>query len=138
MIPFPSGTYRITRVAGELKCQGTSASPAPDVYEFTYAFTLTDDCNKNNRLDSVDLAEVVNGSHVYDFNNNGIIDSCDRPTGGWCLADIDHNGFVNGDDYDWFADFYDQAHFLADVNEDGFVNGDDYDLFSEMYETACQ
>jgi len=138
MIPFLSGTYRITRVAGELKCQGTTANPAPDVAAFTYAFTLADDCNKNNRLDSVDLAEVVNGSHVYDFNNNGIVDSCDRPTAGWCLADIDMNGFVNGDDYDWFSLFFEESHFLADVNEDGFVNGDDYDLFSEMFETACQ
>lgn len=141
-IPFLSGTYRIKPVAGELKCQGTSASPAPDVYDFTYSFTLNDDCNKNNVADATDLAETVTYGgdtyHPYDLDENQHIDVCDREANGTCVADIDGNGYINGDDYDWFAMLFEIAHPLADITFDGFVNGDDYDLFSEMFETACQ
>jgi len=141
-IPFLWGDYRITGVVGELKCADALANPAPDAdTSFEYLFTLGRDCNRNNRLDSEDLLEAVgeepNKVYVYDFNNNGIIDSCDRPTGGWCLADIDLNGYVNGNDYDWFAVFFEESHFLADVNEDGYVNGNDYDLFAEHFDAGC-
>ncbi|MBL8760898.1 MAG: hypothetical protein JNL50_06290 [Phycisphaerae bacterium] len=140
-IPFLPGTYRITRVAGELKCQGTSASPAPDVYEFTYSFTLDVDCNKNNIADATDLAQTVTYGnqtyHPYDMDDNGHIDVCDREANNTCAADIDGNGFINGDDYDWFAILFEIGHPLADITFDGFVNGDDYDLFSEQYENGC-
>lgn len=54
-----------------------------------------------------------------------------------CLADVDHNGFVNGSDFDTFADRFDVADIEADLNKDGFVNGDDYDLFAEAFELGC-
>ncbi len=54
-----------------------------------------------------------------------------------CPADIDHNGFVNGDDYDAFASAFESAHPSADFNADGFVNGDDYDAFAEHFELGC-
>jgi hypothetical protein len=41
-----------------------------------------------------------------------------------------HDGFVNGDDYDLFASFFENGESGADMNHDGFVNGDDYDFFA--------
>ncbi|NUQ52696.1 MAG: hypothetical protein HUU19_08365 [Phycisphaerales bacterium] len=54
-----------------------------------------------------------------------------------CLADIDANGFVNGDDYDLFASAFDAADPAADLDANGFVNGDDYDLFASAFEMGC-
>ncbi len=49
-------------------------------------------------------------------------------------ADVNGDGFVNGDDYDLFAEWFDSADPRADFNHDGFVNGDDYDAFAEEFE----
>lgn len=54
-----------------------------------------------------------------------------------CLADLDDNGFVNGDDYDLFASAFDAADPVADLDANGFVNGDDYDLFASAFESGC-
>lgn len=54
-----------------------------------------------------------------------------------CLADLDANGFVNGDDYDLFASAFDIADPAADLDANGFVNGDDYDLFASAFEMGC-
>lgn len=55
----------------------------------------------------------------------------------YCPADVDQNGFVNGDDYDAFAESFDTADKAADFNGDGFVNGDDYDLFAGAFDVGC-
>lgn len=54
-----------------------------------------------------------------------------------CLADVDCNGFINGDDYDVFADFFESGSTDGDLNEDGFLNGDDFDLFASAFEAGC-
>ncbi|MFO0835886.1 MAG: hypothetical protein U0638_13010 [Phycisphaerales bacterium] len=54
-----------------------------------------------------------------------------------CVADLDDNGFVNGDDYDLFASAFDAADSVADLDANGFVNGDDYDLFASAFESGC-
>jgi subtilisin family serine protease len=54
-----------------------------------------------------------------------------------CLADFNHDGFVNGNDYDEFAVLFDAADPAADLNNDGFVNGNDYDLFAEHFDVGC-
>ncbi len=54
-----------------------------------------------------------------------------------CLADFNCDGFVNGNDYDEFAEFFDYADPGADLNADGFVNGDDYDLFASAFDLGC-
>ncbi len=56
---------------------------------------------------------------------------------GMCAADYTGDGFVNGDDYDAFAEDFDQAWPGADMNHDGFVNGDDYDVFAERFDAGC-
>ncbi len=55
----------------------------------------------------------------------------------YCFADFNHDGFVNGDDYDTFATLFDLADPRADVNHDGFVNGDDYDVFATAFDAGC-
>jgi hypothetical protein len=54
-----------------------------------------------------------------------------------CPADFNHDGFVNGADYDDFAVLFDAADPAADFNADGFVNGNDYDLFAERFDAGC-
>lgn len=54
-----------------------------------------------------------------------------------CTSDFNHDGFVNGDDYDHFADHFENGEGEADLNSDGFVNGDDYDIFAEHFEAGC-
>ncbi len=49
-------------------------------------------------------------------------------------ADFNNDGFINGDDYDLFASYFDQANPLADFNGDCFVNGDDYDAFASAFD----
>jgi hypothetical protein len=58
------------------------------------------------------------------------------PKGG-CPADFNRDGFVNGNDYDLFAEAFDAAGPSADINGDGFVNGNDYDLFAEAFDAGC-
>ncbi|MFO0835631.1 MAG: GC-type dockerin domain-anchored protein [Phycisphaerales bacterium] len=54
-----------------------------------------------------------------------------------CDADVNDDGFVNGDDYDLFASWFESASPQADYNHDGFVNGDDYDAFASDFENGC-
>ncbi|MFO0833929.1 MAG: hypothetical protein U0638_03085 [Phycisphaerales bacterium] len=54
-----------------------------------------------------------------------------------CPADFNHDGFVNGDDYDAFAVLFDAADPGADFNHDGFVNGNDYDDFAGAFDAGC-
>jgi len=53
------------------------------------------------------------------------------------IADMNNDGFVNGDDYDVFADLFESGDLGADVNNDGFVNGDDFDVFAEAFDAGC-
>ncbi|NUQ51783.1 MAG: hypothetical protein HUU19_03705 [Phycisphaerales bacterium] len=130
---FMPGEYRISPVAGRLKCAQTTAASAPDVSDSMYYFNVDADCNLNYTSDSVDLAVVVDGVHPFDRDNNGCIDSCEH-LGWWCLADVNYDGFVNADDYDLFVWFFDNGLSLADYNLDGFVNGADYDDFVEDFD----
>mgnify|MGYP001333981216 CR=1 FL=1 len=52
-------------------------------------------------------------------------------------ADFNGDGFVNGDDYDLFASWFEVADTQADITNDGFVNGDDYDAFASAFEAGC-
>jgi len=54
-----------------------------------------------------------------------------------CPADIDFNGFVNGDDFDKFIADFEAGAIAADFDNNGFVNGDDFDAFSGNFEKGC-
>ncbi len=55
----------------------------------------------------------------------------------YCPADLNKDGFVNGDDYDLFADAFDAGLPAADFDKNGFVNGDDYDAFASAFDAGC-
>ena len=55
----------------------------------------------------------------------------------YCPSDINADGFVNGDDYDTFAEAFDVADPAADFDSNGFVNGDDYDAFASAFDEGC-
>ncbi len=57
--------------------------------------------------------------------------------GVFCGADLDFNGFVNGDDYDAFIPAFVAGATVADMNTDGFVNGADFDQFIADFESGC-
>ncbi len=54
-----------------------------------------------------------------------------------CIADFDHNGFVNGDDFDAFVVVFEAGEPSADIDGSTFVNGDDFDLFVRSYDLGC-
>ena len=55
----------------------------------------------------------------------------------FCFSDFDHNGFVNGDDFDAFVFFFEAGDIQADVDGNTFVNGDDFDQFTEHFVAGC-
>lgn len=57
--------------------------------------------------------------------------------GGGCVADFNHDGYVNGNDFDAFASVFETADPAADINHDGYVNGNDYDMFASAFEAGC-
>lgn len=73
-------------------------------------------------------AENVNGHHAMLWV---------RPRFSNCLADWNQDGFVNGDDFDFFAGTFEAGSDAADFNRDCFVNGDDFDAFAEHFEAGC-
>jgi len=54
-----------------------------------------------------------------------------------CATDADRNGFVNGDDFDFFVGAFISGEGSADIDGNGFVNGDDFDRFEVAFETGC-
>ncbi|MCC6971722.1 MAG: hypothetical protein IT434_16035 [Phycisphaerales bacterium] len=84
------------------------------------------------------LANIV-GLYIFTEWRTGpddtSVDNISIPGG--CTADLNNDGFVNGDDYDYFASMFEAADPGADINSDSFVNGDDYDLFASAFESGC-
>jgi len=70
-------------------------------------------------------------------SNTGTVTLVYDPPLGSCPADFDGNGFVNGDDFDAFAQEFIDGTPAADFNNDCFTNGDDFDLFAERFERGC-
>lgn len=54
-----------------------------------------------------------------------------------CAADWNADGFVNGLDYDAYAELFEAGDPEGDFNNDGFVNGLDYDAFASLFESGC-
>lgn len=51
-------------------------------------------------------------------------------------ADINHDGFVNGSDWDDFGAAFRLGLASADFNGDGFVSGEDFDEFAKVFVEA--
>ena len=52
-------------------------------------------------------------------------------------ADFDHNGFLNGDDFDGFVAAFEAGDPSADFDENTFVSGEDFDAFIEHFVAGC-
>jgi len=63
--------------------------------------------------------------------------SLDMVPKGACLSDFNRDGYVNGNDYDLFAEAFESGQRTADVDQNGYVNGNDFDLFAEAFDAGC-
>jgi len=54
-----------------------------------------------------------------------------------CRGDFNGDGFLNGDDFDFFSEMFLAGDPGADFNDDGFANGDDFDQFIEVFLAGC-
>ncbi len=68
---------------------------------------------------------VSSGQAVYTFTIN------------YCPADVNHDGFVNGDDFDAFVAAFEFGDPFADYNGDTFVSGEDFDAFTNDFYFGC-
>lgn len=71
-----------------------------------------------------------------DHNLNGCLDADERVICA-CPSDFNLDGFVNGDDFDAYAEAFELGYPTADYNGDGFVNADDYDAFVDAFFAGC-
>ncbi len=51
-------------------------------------------------------------------------------------ADVNHDGFVTGEDADWFRIRFESGDATADFNGDGFVTGEDFDEFMGAFQAG--
>ncbi len=54
-----------------------------------------------------------------------------------CPADVDQDGFISGDDFTLFVEWFEVGDIRADFNRDGFVTGDDFTRFVLAFEAGC-
>ena len=54
-----------------------------------------------------------------------------------CPADVNGDGFVSGDDFDYFVDAFFYGDIAADFNHDTFVSGEDFDAFADAFVEGC-
>jgi len=52
------------------------------------------------------------------------------------IADCNADQYINGDDYDQFAEWFETGDARSDINHDTFVNGNDYDEFADAFENG--
>lgn len=66
----------------------------------------------------------------------GLMDSAMRASVR-CTADVDASGFVDGEDFDTFMRWFEDADPAADIDRSGFIDLEDRDLFIAAYEGGC-
>ena len=54
-----------------------------------------------------------------------------------CPADVDGDGFVTGDDFTLFVEWFEVGDLRADFDGDGFLSGDDFTAFVSAFEAGC-
>ncbi len=112
-----------------------------DMSEWNYAEDLADGA-VTFMVRWHDFASGYETDGAYKWNTHSSKEGTAPPTltiefESGCTADFNHDGFVNGDDYDSFASLFELGDLGADINNDSFINGDDYDLFASAFENGC-
>ncbi len=54
-----------------------------------------------------------------------------------CAADADCDGFVTGDDFQLFVEWFEFGDIRADFDGDGFLTGDDFEMYVTAFEIGC-
>ncbi len=96
----------------------------------------------------VPLAFPFNNQFTLTYDASGMLPNIDRatldlsgaagmPVVAKCGADINADGFVTGEDFDTFVEWFVEGLVNADYNNDGFVTGDDFDAFVEAFVAGC-
>ncbi|MFO0835122.1 MAG: hypothetical protein U0638_09140 [Phycisphaerales bacterium] len=100
---------------------------------FNQKYTMISVGTRTGEFDTIELPPngQLPGKLAIRYVGNTVV------LGRYCPADVNWDGFVNGDDYDAFAELFDIADPAADFNADGFVNGNDYDEFADHFDTGC-
>ena len=80
---------------------------------------------------------LIDGVHQADATIDNSLRSLDFLMPTPCPSDFDHDGFVNGDDFDAFTYAFVYGLVDADFDGNGFVNGDDFDGFVIAFENGC-
>lgn len=135
------GSYKIMWCTDD----GGAGSPPPVMFvkagSYAVGFGDPDNAYQFNPGGGWNLPNGVLDPVTDDLNNQGNpigvnfkLTGVEAPP---CDADFNGDGFVNGNDYDLFADAFDVADASADLTGDGFVNGDDYDFFAEHFDVGC-
>ncbi len=75
-------------------------------------------------IKTTSVGDGVNWDELY-FTN-----SC-------CPSDFNHDGFVNGDDFDLYVEAFTAGNIAADFDGNGFVTGDDFDAFVAAFVDGC-
>lgn len=57
--------------------------------------------------------------------------------GAYCPGDFDGDGFVTGEDFDFFTQLFEAGDIGADFDRDGFVAGEDFDAYVQAFESGC-
>jgi len=96
----------------------------------------------------VPFAIPMNNQFTIGYDATGVLPQIDRATldlsgaGGTpvyahCGADINGDGFVTGEDFDTYIEWFVEGRPEADYNNDGFVTGEDFDEFVEAFVGGC-
>jgi len=117
-LSLDSGATWPVTIASATADDGSENWTVPSLYS-THARlrVVARDAQGNTGSDMSDADFTINGPH--------------------CPADFNNDGYVNGNDYDDFAELFDAGDPQGDFNHDGYVNGNDYDDFASHFEAGC-
>lgn len=142
----PRAVHRGRQVGVGVFCQGSSGinhaafwSGTPisgtDLYSAVFGFSVYS--YATGVFSASDRATVTGYASMPGYPDLvAVLWTLNNPPPPRCAADLNEDGFVNGDDYDSFAEQF-ELGVGPDFNGDCFVNGDDYDSFAEAFEAGC-
>ena len=92
---------------------------------------------------ALEVSTIVLGAHPNALRfRAGVSNACGTVTSNAaaltvCPADADCDGFVTGDDFQLFVEWFEIGDIRADFDGDGFLSGDDFELYVTAFEAGC-
>ncbi len=93
--------------------------------------------------DTLRVSDIILGAHPSSLRfRASVSNACGSVVSGTalltiCAADADCDGFVTGDDFQLFVEWFEIGDIRADFDGDGFLSGDDFELFVTAFEAGC-